>query len=475
MRISEFVRSITKSVPFVGRRHQRLKARVASLETALAGLRSMLAASQGRHLASAETSDSEVEAMLIRSGRVLEEIDRLNALYESLAVRIAQQERAPPKAVTPAGPLPVNSSTEGPGHQTAKEKIQALFGQVAKHYVEKFKSYQQLLVEKDKLRTQLGQLRLEYGRKVEAHDRSINQTNELLRQAQERHRTAGLLSVDNADVLRPAFPAEIIRSTKVFPIRVVDVGAQILTSEPHVYAPMHADGCCDVIGFEPLKEAAEKRVAQEPSVRMLNYFIGDGKRRTFRIARFDPTSSLLEADADFLNQFMALPEMCEPVDRVDVETVRLDNIPEIEDCDYLKLDVQGGELDALNGATRLLGQAIVVHTEVEFAPIYRNQPLFADVDGMLRSNGFELIDLMKFGYAGYKDLPNRRSVSRLMWCDAVYFKRPDLLAQLPREKLLKAAYIAHVNYGLLDLAAHHIARYDRAAGTSLLVGYLAQA
>ena len=35
---------------------------------------------------------------------------------------------------------------------------------------------------------------------------------------------------------------------------VVDVGAQMLTSEPHVYAPMHAEGGCDIIGFEPLKE-----------------------------------------------------------------------------------------------------------------------------------------------------------------------------------------------------------------------------
>jgi len=448
---------------------------VALLETALAGLRAMLAPSQGRYLASAQTNDDEIQAMLVRSGRVLEEIDRLNAMYESLAVRIALQEGAATPAATLAGPSPVNSGTEGPGHQTEKEKMQALFDQVAKHYAKKFKAYQQLLLEKNELRAQLSQLNLEYGRKVEAHDRSINQTNELLRLVQERQRSAGLRSVENADVLRPPFPAEMIRISKVFPIRVVDVGAQMLISEPHVYAPMHADGCCDIIGFEPLKEAAEKRVAQEPGVRILNHFIGDGRRGTFRVARFDPTSSLLEADADFLNQFVALADSCEPVDRVDVETVRLDDIAEIEDCDYLKLDVQGGELDALNGAKRLLQRTIVVHTEVEFAPIYRNQPLFADVDGMLRSNGFELIDLMKFGYGAYKDLPNRGSASRLMWCDAVYFKRPDLLAQLPQEKLLKAAYIAHVNYGLLDLAAHHIARYDRAAGTSLLSGYLASA
>ena len=115
MRISEFFRRTFNSVPFPGRRYQRLKARVVSLETALAGLRSMLAASQARHLASAETNDDDIQAMLIRSGRVLEEIDRLNAMYGSLAVRIARQEGAAAQAATLAGPLPVNSGTEGPG------------------------------------------------------------------------------------------------------------------------------------------------------------------------------------------------------------------------------------------------------------------------------------------------------------------------------------------------------------------------
>ena len=115
MRISEFVLRTVKSVQRVGRRYQRLKARVALLETSVAGLRSMLAASQGRHLASAETNDDDVQAMLIRSGRVFEEIDRLNAMYESLAVRIAQQEGAATPAATLAGPLPVNSGTERSG------------------------------------------------------------------------------------------------------------------------------------------------------------------------------------------------------------------------------------------------------------------------------------------------------------------------------------------------------------------------
>src|SRR5258705_25873 len=47
--------------------------------------------------------------MLIRSGRVLEEIDRLNAMYESLAVRFVQQEVTP--TATPAGPVSVNLGT----------------------------------------------------------------------------------------------------------------------------------------------------------------------------------------------------------------------------------------------------------------------------------------------------------------------------------------------------------------------------
>jgi FkbM family methyltransferase len=314
-----------------------------------------------------------------------------------------------------------------------------------------------------------------YGHLMRAHDNLRNQMNELLRNVQEERRSGGLRNPTGpvADTRSPVFPSSISSIDGVLPCRIIDVGAQNLTSEGHIYAPLQAAGACEIVGFEPLKDASEKRATSEPGVRMLPYAIGDGKKGVLHVCRFDPASSLLEPNITFLEQFMALPTMCEPTSRLEIETVRLDDVSEIEDCDFIKIDVQGGELEVLKGAPRLLERAIVVHTEAEFAPVYRDQPLFGDIDSFLRSSGFELIDLMKFGYATFKELPSRASASRLMWCDAVYFKSQFPKVQSPPVKLLKAAYIAHVNYGLFDLAANLLAHYDRTTGQALAASYAA--
>jgi hypothetical protein len=59
----------------------------------------------------------------------------------------------------------------------------------------------------------------------------------------------------------------------------------------------------------------------------------------------------------------------------------------------------------------------------------------------------------------------------LLWAEAIYCKLPLLLKRQGAEKLLKAAYIAHVNYGMYDLAAHYLAEHDKLTGASTLAQY----
>src|SRR5690349_17853274 len=53
------------------------------------------------------------------------------------------------------------------------------------------------------------------------------------------------------------------------------------------------------------------------------------------------------------------------------------------DIDFIKLDTQGAELDVLCGGDRTLATVRALEVEVEFNPIYMNQPLFGDVDKFL--------------------------------------------------------------------------------------------
>jgi FkbM family methyltransferase len=56
--------------------------------------------------------------------------------------------------------------------------------------------------------------------------------------------------------------------------------------------------------------------------------------------------------------------------------------------DVIKLDVQGAELRALYGARKLLRSVKAILLEVSFVPIYKDCPLFAEIDAFLRESGY---------------------------------------------------------------------------------------
>jgi hypothetical protein len=74
-----------------------------------------------------------------------------------------------------------------------------------------------------------------------------------------------------------------------------------------------------------------------------------------------------------------------------VKTVSLDDwhrdndLPGVE---FLELDTQGSELDILQGSKHLLTSSVLgLQVEVELFPMYKDQPLFSDVDSYLQRRG----------------------------------------------------------------------------------------
>ena len=294
-----------------------------------------------------------------------------------------------------------------------------------------------------------------YDTLVKEHEELLAERDRLMIELEASRRVGGLTphGASIGPSVRIAFPHQILADGAIRPIKVVDVGAQVLANEEHAYQALVDAGAATIVGFEPLSDAASARSVAEPHILMLEYFIGDGSRRSFHVNRFDATSSLLPSNLVFLDRFEALSTMCETLRTIEVETVRLDDIPEVLDADFLKLDVQGGELDVLKGAGAMIERVVAVHCEVEFSPVYVDQPLYGDIDSHLRSKGFELIDIKNAGYSTVKGLPRPVSKSHLLWGEAVYMRRPEKLVELGSNKILSAAFIAHVNYGMYDIAA----------------------
>ena len=55
----------------------------------------------------------------------------------------------------------------------------------------------------------------------------------------------------------------------------------------------------------------------------------------------------------------------------------------INNIDFIKLDIQGGEPNALKGA-KSLNKVLGLEIEIEFHKIYKNQPLFSDINTFMR-------------------------------------------------------------------------------------------
>lgn len=100
-----------------------------------------------------------------------------------------------------------------------------------------------------------------------------------------------------------------------------------------------------------------------------------------------------------------------------VEVLSLDAWAEkngVKSIEVMKFDIQGGELKALHGATRMLQtHTRLVYTEVWFNPSYSEGPVLSDIDLFLRDVGFVLHDFYRPKYG-----PGRR----LLWANALYIK-----------------------------------------------------
>jgi FkbM family methyltransferase len=260
-------------------------------------------------------------------------------------------------------------------------------------------------------------------------------------------------------------------------LKIVDIGAMSLGEGEDPYSELMKTLPCEVIGFEPLPEECEKlNRSAGAHRRYLPHFIGDGSEQTFHRCAAPMTSSLLEPDAALMSMFQTLGELTRVVATQRVQTTRLDDIAQARGTDFLKIDVQGGELMVLQGARETLRDVLLIHTEAEFLPLYKDQPLFGDLDAFLRREGFVLHKIATVDGRAFKPMVREgdpsRLISQLLWCDVVYVRDFTAFDRLSPVQLRKLAAILHANYGSFDLASVALAAHDRQTGSGLQQRYL---
>lgn len=206
------------------------------------------------------------------------------------------------------------------------------------------------------------------------------------------------------------------------------------------------------IGFDADANECARLNALETGVRYLPYVLGaeNGTHAALHITASPGSSSLFEPNMGFVEQFPYGSAMA--VQRtIAVTLTTLDSVCEKMQVmpDVLKLDIQGGELDVLKGARKVLPSTLLVESEVEFNQQYKNGPLFGDMDRFLREQGWQLLGLRRSYWRRYP-APSADG-GTLMHGDALWINE-DLISTAGHETHLKAIAALRV-YRQLDYVA----------------------
>lgn len=264
-------------------------------------------------------------------------------------------------------------------------------------------------------------------------------------------------------------------------VTVVDVGAMLEGKSR--FEGVVERGMARIVGFEPDSTEYQKLKAQADENHIfLPYFLGTGEPSTFYRCHYNGCSSLYKPDARIIDLFTSLGDPAnaffEVISTTEVKTARLDDIEEIRACDVLKIDVQGAELDVLKGGPRTLSEASVVEVEVEFVPLYQQQPLFTDIDLFMRKSGFVLHKFAEVASRALRPflLDNNpfKPMSQLIWANAIYIRPFADFERLAPDILLKTAIVLHEVYTSIDMAWFALKAYDAKKGTKLSDAYMAR-
>lgn len=173
-----------------------------------------------------------------------------------------------------------------------------------------------------------------------------------------------------------------------------------------------------VHSFEPIPQARARLESIIPAgrdVRTYGVALASGAGEVeFNVTADDDSSSLLAPSQTQLDAFPG----SRPAEKITVDTARLDDLltpGELIPPVLMKLDVQGGELDALKGAPETLKVTDLVLVECSFVELYEGQPLYDEVIEFLGGQGFDL--------AGFYS-PTVEN-GRLLQADALLTRRSD--------------------------------------------------
>ena len=153
---------------------------------------------------------------------------------------------------------------------------------------------------------------------------------------------------------------------------------------------------------------------------------------------------------------------------VPVQTCTLDALRReghIDRVDYIKIDVEGAELDILNAGSAILQDCVALKVECSFLPQRLNQPLVWDVVPFLTAQGFEVVDLQEIHRWRRRNLPAHPyrvraameySRGQVAQCDVILLRSAEQTRDTEQalRLIVLSAALGFFDYGISVLRGH---------------------
>ncbi len=243
----------------------------------------------------------------------------------------------------------------------------------------------------------------------------------------------------------------------VLTFRIIEIGALNLGKKEKFYDLLDYFPNSEILGFEVDKNICKRmNTLSKVGVKYFPFAIGKKKEiRKFYETHHPMCSSLYKPNHNLLSLYNNM-EISFLKGESEIETIDLDTFiseNKIGNVDFLKIDVQGAELDIFKGATKTIKNLLFIISEVEFIKIYENQPLFGDVSNFLSDNDFMFHKFLGMGGRSLKPLilnNNKNFPSQHLWSDAIFIKNVLIIKKLTSREILKLSVIS-ILYECFDL------------------------
>ena len=261
---------------------------------------------------------------------------------------------------------------------------------------------------------------------------------------------------------------DLLRGTRLAPLLeevgpvVFDVGARGGLDEDFATAAW----ATTMVGFEPEPKEAV-RLAAAPDRRWRYVLVapialGQNSGPALLHLPESPAAASLRPHNPAMVERFGHPSLHQTLSTVEVDTRTFDDAVSdlgLPQPDYLKLDIEGAELDVLKSGTRTLQSCSALKVECAFIEQRLGQALAHDVIGFLAGHGFELAEIRDAAAWRRRPIqghplrirhPAPYSRAQLAQADLIFLRATETIVEAAQAKrfLVTAAVLGFIDHGV---------------------------